>query len=89
MVKGLQSRPGQSSSSDAADGNRSPVYEAKALVDESKTWKISVSSAGSSNYPGQSGLVCGYHLYSHGQGVLLSGCHHGLVQPLCPGLETL
>ena len=47
---------------------------------------ISLSFARSRHRPAEPGLVCGHHLHPYGQGVCVSGCGDGLVQPPGSGL---
>ena len=50
---------------------------------------LPVPAEGSGGHSGQPSLGRGHHLHPHGSRVPLPGGHHGLVQPVCAGLEAL
>src|SRR5262250_1817556 len=73
---------------DATDGAGSDLSQAAAVDAGAGTSHLSLSAGRTKDRAARSGLVQRYHLHPAAAGVRLSGCGHGLVQPVCSGLGS-
>src|SRR5215831_18847895 len=74
---------------DATDGVGSDLSQAAAVDCSAWTSHLSLSAGRTKDRAARSRLVQRYHLHSAAAGVRLSGCGHGLVQPVCSGLGSV
>jgi hypothetical protein len=84
--------PGQPETGPASAGNHGAPGHLPVSQDEpTSSWppSISVSATGCSDYPAQPGLERRHYLHPHGSRLLVSGGHHGLVQPVCALLAVV
>ena len=74
---------------DAADGTGGDLPEATAVGSRARTSHLSVSAARAENRSAEPSLVQRHNLHSATARVPVSGCGHGLVQPVCTGLGSI
>ena len=74
---------------DARDGNSCSGTGPSYQQTTSGTSDLSVSAARKDHHQTERGMVCRYHLYPSPSWLSLSGCYHGLVQPVRTGLDIV